>query len=209
MVVCIKKKTSWDTFEFQKEIKTFICCICLFLAWNSIFYEYNFFFDEAHYLDRLLIFLCLFGVWKSPIFLPLFLGLVLTSLAQFSYPLGIDKKIIYEILILFLAVCIVKPFFKKDTTIAFFVIMFALIAANYFTPALSKIAISPNYTNWLFENELWVHHLHSVEKGWLSFIPNRIRSQIGIFFFEFNSYLIATVTTHVGCTRFKVVLAKN
>ncbi len=177
------KQTSWESIgqEFLKPTKYFILFIVLFTSWFYGFSAYNYYFDRPYYFDRFLILLLGVLLFRYTWLLPIFIGIIILWLSQFNFPIGhvslTDKKIIYEILILFLGFLTIKSFFKIKVYV-FWIVMFSLIAANYFIPGIGKIQIGPTWYEWMLENELWVLLRSTFFNHWMSFLDEAQKAQI-------------------------------
>ncbi len=188
-----RKSLEWGTFEHPKLVRWFILLLAGFLTWNYAFYDFNFYFDQGHVVDRLLLICLLVGVWRSPIFIPGFLAVCLLAMGQFNYPLGsptvVDKKVVIEFLMIFCAFVLVRPFVKVKVT-TLFVLMISLLAANYFIPMLGKMQLGRHWYSWTLESDLHVHYQISLARGWLSFVSEETREGIGNFIRNWNSWLV-------------------
>lgn len=177
------KKTSWENIDqdLLKPTKYFILFVALFTTWFFAFSSYNYYFDKPYYFDRFFIVLLFVLLFRYTWLLPVFLGTTFLWLAQFNFPLGAqsmtDKKIIYEILLLFLAYLTIKPVFKVKTYL-FWIVLFSLIASNYFIPAIEKMRIGPTWYSWMSENELWVHLRSAFSRHWMSFLDSEQKDKL-------------------------------
>jgi len=196
-----RKSLTWKSFDHYKPLRLFIVFVCAFMVWFFTTYEYNFWYGQAHYLDRFIILLVGVLVWYRPVFIPLFAAVCLITFAQFQYPIGEgsinDKRIVFDLLFLFSGVLLLKPFFQIKSAQVFFLLMI-VIAANYFVPILGKIAISPQWINWTLEDELWIHFAFAHERGWLSTADPSTIETMGGFYKTFNVFMLITTTIIEG-----------
>ena len=149
--------------------------VVAFTTWFYSFSAYNYYFDRLYIFDRLLLVFCFILLFRTPKILPLFILLTVLWVTQFSHPLGnnsiTDKKIIYEMMIVFLSYLSINSL-KKINLKYFWVIIFALIGTNYFIPGLHKLIISPNYYEWITENQISNLVLNAHSRDWLTFISD-------------------------------------
>lgn len=192
------KKTAWNSIEsdFLKPTKYFILFIVLLATWLYAFSEYNYYYDKPYYFDRFLIIaiacLLFFYTWL----LPFFIALIILWISQYNFPLepiGLtDRKIIYELLILFLSYLSVKTLFKiKVQTL--WILVFSIIASNYFIPAIYKMKLGESWYQWVLDNEIWVHLRGSFCSTWLSFLSDAQRESL--FLMVKNNNFIALLFT--------------
>lgn len=192
------KTTAWQSIEpdFLKPTKYFILFIVLFTTWFFAFSEYNYYYDKPYYFDRFLIIAIAFSLFFYSWLMPLFIGLIVLWLSQFNFaigPIGLtDKKIIYDILTLFLSYLFVKTVFKiKIQTL--WLVVFSLIGSNYFIPAIYKMVIGPNWYTWVIENEMWVHLRAAFCSNWLVYLSNNQKDSL-ILWLTNGSFLIGFFT---------------
>lgn len=171
---------NWDQIAFGKPLRIFVVMICAVVAWTCALYDFNYYFNQWHLLDRgILIVLVGLVAWR-PVFIPLFLGIALLMLSQFSYPFYvsiIDKELLFNVLILVWGYILLHKWFKPKA-IHLLLLLLCLIGSNYFYAAVTKIYISPNFYDWVTENELWMHALFSQHNGWLGFLDQDVSEKL-------------------------------
>lgn len=89
--------------------------------------------------------------------------------------------------------------YKKNDLVIFWITLLALIGANYFIPAVAKIHISPNYHEWITENDLSVHAAFAYGRGWLSFLSEPTHQSILSFYEKYSvGICVATMVIELG-----------
>ena len=61
------KSLKWETLEQGKLIRRFIMLVALVFAWKFNTYDFNLYYGEAHYLDRLLVIALACAVYFIPL----------------------------------------------------------------------------------------------------------------------------------------------
>jgi len=168
------KSQNWHEIEFGKTLRVFAIGICMVLAWSYAFYDFNYYLNEQHLLDRILIVVLVGLVAWKPAFIPFFLALCLLVLSQFSYPFSaslLDKRLLFNILTMIWVFILLYPRFNFKTVHLVFLIL-CLHGSNYFFAGFTKISIGPGLYEWVVENDLWMHAVYSQSKGWLTFLDS-------------------------------------
>ncbi|RAP27584.1 hypothetical protein DID74_00325 [Candidatus Marinamargulisbacteria bacterium SCGC AG-333-B06] len=140
---------SWHTLKSDnKYIYYFLNIISGVILWKLLSFEYNFYYDSAFIVDRL-IYIVLWGVsLRVPLFLIIFTFLTLVNLAQVHIPglynFGmVDSLIFWEILVLWSSFQIATCFIKIRSYL-YLLILMSLHLSYYFYAGIAKLAISPN-----------------------------------------------------------------
>lgn len=195
LLFVFRKQTAWNSVDSDllKPTKYFILFIVLFTTWYFALSGYNYYYDRPYYFDRIFIALMCVLLFRFTWSMPIFIGATMLWLSQTNYPLEAgsltDKKIVYEILFLFLSYLIVKIIFEIRVT-ALWVGIFAVIAANYFIPAVGKFQIGPTWYQWILENELWTLLQNAFSNNWLGFLSEEQRHSLLITTQKFNFTLL-------------------
>lgn len=164
-------KLKWNDFDFYKELKILFVGIATLVCFTSVFYGYNFYFDQSHTIDRLII----LSLFAASIFRPaysiFFLLFAFTSWSQGNYLLGnnsiTDERIAFDLLIAIVIFIMSRPYYKFKSSILI-VFLASIFVSSYYYSGLEKIYISPQYYNWAFENETWVGVYNMALFGWSS-----------------------------------------
>lgn len=182
----------WRQFKWANTMRWLIFGALATLAWTFSTYDYNLYFNFPHHIDRFLLVLLVGLVFWHPAFIPVFLAQFFLVMAQFTIPLDgltlADKSPLFHIPMLF-AVCLylvaasrLKPswyeYFRENLFQVFLVLSLSLLGANYFMSAIEKIRISPGVFTWMFENELFMHAIHVLSRGWWGTLDENAKGQI-------------------------------
>ena len=166
--------------NFPKIINRGIHILIILVAWYYLFYDFNFYANQWHILDRLLVLLLAILSINFPVFTLLFVAQIYLVDFQFNFPLGgsklLDKILVLEILKIWTAYHILyhfQQFFnkKKPSVQAFYFTSVMFYGYFYFLPGLQKIVLSGDL-NWPFDNEILYNLLSIRNKGWLNNMPS-------------------------------------
>ena len=168
-----KFNISWDSIDEKKPIKFLIMITAGCLVWKYSMYDFNYYFNEAHYLDRIIVIILYLLLWMSPAFSYSLVVYLLIIVRQFEIPLGsfsyTDIMPLFHLLNLFVSFLIIKQFKRIDSN-PFIILAISLHAANYFIPAMAKLEISPNFYEWFFYNNVSNLFVSGYINGWLTFL---------------------------------------
>ncbi len=197
---------AWDRIDSSRGLRWPILVTALALAWAYAGYRYNYYYDQAHLWDRLLIVVLLLGILRSPFLIPFFLFEVLVGRAQFDHPLiakiPIGDELPLRVLgIVFgcalwnglldgLAMIESKGWLKvparllASSRIRMHALVFSIlcmIGFYYSVAGLGKLMLGDNPLDWLryshMENLFMSSHLN----GWLSFLSEAQALQMAEF----------------------------
>lgn len=159
-------------------------------------YDYNFYLNNYHYYDRILLFLLmLLSLWRS-YFLGPFLIIVYVVAFQFNYPFGYswtDKLLPLHLLILGYTYVLIKPWLKIEKKI-FFYVMLLVTSMYYLLPGFGKL-----YAGWFGHSNL--HNIiigAYVANGWFGWMDKSSIFSISEFV-EQASYLKEIGTLMIEC----------
>ena len=179
---------SWTSFESGKIVKRVVVIIALILAWYYASYDYNFYFNQSHLFDRLLLVCFALAIYYRPIFILPFLLLLFSIMMQFAsfpyYSTGISPFLLIRILILFLAFVVYKLLFKRFELSIFVFLLCCLIGTHYFTPGYGKLN-----SEWIFNDHINYLIAATYPNGWLSFLNESSISSFIQFLDTFNGPL--------------------
>ena len=198
-IVIFRKKlgTTWSSFEKGNILRSVIFITALILAWYYGTYNYNFYFDQSHAFDRVLLFLLAFTIYYRPIFVIPYLLLLLSIMLQFAtFPnitFGISPFLLVKTLILFLAFAIYKLIFKRFEISVFVFLFYCLVGAHYFAAGFGKLN-----TEWILNDHISYMMAATYANGWISFYDETTVSGIIGFLDKFNAPLRA-FTLFVEC----------
>lgn len=199
-----RKKNQWMSLDEQlrKPTYIFVIFISAFSTWFYALSHYNFFLNSYFVFDRALLAILFVLLLRNTWLFPAFVYCITLWFMQFSYPLEQnsinDKKIIYEILIVFISFLCVNSYSKRGLWL-FWVPVFALIGSNYLYPAVAKIQISPSITTWVLENDLSAHTVFAYDRGWFSWLSDSARQNTLHFFSKYTQVICSlTMVIEVG-----------
>ncbi|MBO3697272.1 hypothetical protein [Roseivirga sp. E12] len=186
------KTQNWRDIEFGELLRPFVIGVCFVLTWSYAFYDFNYYLNQWHLLDRVLIVVLGFLVAWKPSFIPFFIALALLVLSQFSYPFSVsilDKKLLFNMLTLIWAYILLFPRLKLKFTHLVLLIL-CLHGSNYFFPGLTKLSIGPWFYEWAIQNDLWMHAVYSQSKGWLAFLSPNIANDLLKIMIDWNKLFL-------------------
>jgi len=177
-------QTRWKTFQFGSELRLLIIIAALPLVWSVVGLDYNFYFERAYHLDRIILLVCLLGVWYHPAFVfPLTISIFVTQ-GQLAYPLGLSdtsEHLPRQALLLFSAFLFLRVRYHSlvsnrldqiglqrivDTDTPdeylFFWTLGSVIAASYVVPGVGKALLL-----WPFREIVAYHLPWAYIRGWL------------------------------------------
>ena len=154
----------------MQSIRVLVGVVCLLLAWWFATYDYNLYFDQGHYVDRILIIgLALLVIWKPGFVLP-FLLVLLPVLWQFNYPIGgysiTQVNLPVNLLKVFVVTFSAQVITGNNDQNDFWYMTICLIGAFYLAPGIGKIELG-----WMFYPHLDILVVSSYFVGWLGFLP--------------------------------------
>jgi hypothetical protein len=162
----------WDSFDYGKQLRLLICMVVFVTAWGYSTYSYNFYFNQGHYIDRLaLVALLVLTCWR-PVFVVPYTILLMTIIAQFSYPLANQDSLWVSVNLLVHALQLFSVFFVlylvtgTRQTGDFIFVLCCLVSASYFRSGVGKLQLG-----WLDHPNLHLMLLGSYSYGWLNTLP--------------------------------------
>lgn len=167
----------WGSLELGKPLQYFVVLQCLFIAWPLVANGYNFYFDQAYLVDRVLVVALVFLIGWHPVFVFPFLLLVYGLLGQLTEPaiggsIAAHKLQLIRAISLFGAAFLVQAATGYRRSSALLLLLCCHVAAAYWLPALAKFQI-----DWLAITELRYIPLAAYAHGWLAiFSPAEIVS---------------------------------
>jgi hypothetical protein len=157
----------WGKFENGRSLRFAIFLIALILAWSFSTYDYNHYYNQAHYFDRFLLILLALLIWLHPIFVSFFVLFAIVMARQFSFPLAdyswTDKRVLFDVLILFSTLLYAKLFWRWAERY-FLLLGLCLFTANYVMSAAGKLSL-----NWLAHDDLADLVVAGYVNGWFPF----------------------------------------
>ena len=172
---------SWSQIEHGRSLRWLITLIALPLAWSFISYDYNLYFNQGYYLDRLFAFCFLLLLYWRPVFVFPFLLILIPLCWQLNYPLrgyiSTEHFIFVRVLLLFFSAFFIHILTGRRTMSLFVFMALTFVAAQYFSPGLGKVWIG-----WITHGHLFHLLFATYANGWLGFLaPETLTSLAWIF----------------------------
>ncbi len=193
---------SWPKMKSEISARPFIVLLATLLCWWYVTYDYNLYFNQAHYLDRLLLIVLVFCIAWRPIFVLPFLLLVTALISQFLHPDPVSyswaqPSMPLRLLTLFVTLHIFYAYHrerKKQKSSDWLLLSLCIIAAHYWGPAVGKMQL------------IWISygHVHNIfqaayANGWLVFLDTSQLSFLIRVLAEFDWFVrIATLTIQLA-----------
>ena len=191
----------WSDLEDGETFRPFLVGALLVWAWTPAFAHYNFYFDQPHTLDRLLILGLVALTWKTPLAWPFAHWLAVAMYGQMSVPpLGDDRTdwmMVHDALLLF-PVFLWTSIGRRPRMTHFLFIVLCNVGAYYFRPFISKLT-SPPFGSWIWDNKLSNLFMASYAVGWLSFLPEGAVASFTRFLDKIQPVLGTLVLAMEGC----------
>lgn len=162
----------WIDIDDGKKYRNFIIAVLLLLVWPNLTREYNFYYDQPHTWDRVVLLLLMLAVWFTPALAPATLFYTVMLQRQMANPLHEDMTdwlLIFELLTLF-SVYLYMNIGRRIRMQHFLLCALCLIGSFYLNPGLSKFHASPELS-WVNDNRLANMFVAGRSHNWLSFIP--------------------------------------
>lgn len=164
------RKTAWVKNAAELRLKLLVLAVSLLIAWQLSTLDYNFYFDQWHAADRILMLIFACAVWIHPVFLSLLLFQALIFSNQLTHPLGAfdwtDKQVFFDILI-FAHAGLVCRIFCRTSPVTVFYLLAVIFNANYFFAGVQKLQLSPGGIEWITQNQVVNLVLAAYHNGWL------------------------------------------
>lgn len=158
----------WKEFKGHRPIRFFLVVVAFTLTWYFSTYSTNFYFNQFHLPDRILLVLFCIGVYWKPIFITLYLPLLLCIIGQFEsvpfFSFASPPFLLIKLLILFVVFFLLKLTTNSFNPLLFIFMVGCIIATHYVTPGLRKFNIY-----WAFKNQMHFLIPSAYANGWLSF----------------------------------------
>ena len=162
----------WKDLDSGNTLRCFIAVIAGTLAWTFSVYDYNLYYDQGHYADRLLLIALFAGVLWRPVLIVPFTAFVYCIVHQFDQPVPCtwtDKRALFDILSLFVGFLSLRlwtaPRWPQIHFREFIYLTIVLQAANYFVPGFGKLSLG-----WPLIERLDNLFVASYLNGWFGFL---------------------------------------
>ena len=167
-------KLTWLKLNVSQYFRIMMTLVVGAFAWEYSCYDYNFYFNQPHYFDRLALVLLCVGFYVHPIFILPYLVSLISIVHQFSFEIGpfsfTDKYLPFNCLIIFCAFLLQRSIYKVHIRIFLYVTLI-MVGGAYFEAAMAKIKLEEMPWDWLLYNELDSLLISSYVNGWLKSVP--------------------------------------
>ena len=160
----------WDELAPGRATRYFVVFLALLLVWPMSTLGYNYFYDQAYAIDRLLLCLLLVALWFRPVFIYPLALMLMAMMWQIREPLLggtvlAHKFQVLHVLNLFGGALLAHAVSGRRRLDDFFFLCCCFAGAAYWEPALAKLEIG-----WLSYGHLYRMPLAAHAHGWLSFV---------------------------------------
>lgn len=178
------RQLTWSAIDPRRRTRAFILLVSGLFAWVYSTYDINFYFNQTHVFDRLLLLVLWAITWLHPAFLLPFVAQVLVIAIQLHDPLPEgdwmwpDKRLPIDALILCCGFIFMKAIaLRLRVRVQPWLFPFAtlcLTGASYFRAGLNKATIGPHWWSWVLENGIsnFLVSAH-VQANWLGQVSTR------------------------------------
>ncbi len=191
----------WEDFSKGSAIRFFIVLTTLILAWTFSTYDYNLYFNRAHYADRTLLLIFPLLVYIRPVFVLPFLTLLLPVIPQIDVLSGFSwtiQLLPIRVLILFSAFFLVFLPTRRFRASDYVFFTCCLFAAHYWYSGLAKMR-----WQWIRYDQLHLLLPATYANGWLGFLQPETVSSLATWLGIFNLPLkIFTLIVEFGAVLF-------
>lgn len=207
----LKHREKLASISYTYPERLLITVSAALLSWELSTYNYNYYLDNAFYLDRVLLISFPFFLWRIPFLSPIYLAIALVYRSQFNYPLEgfelFDKRLLFDILILSTALSYIKIYFKEKSP-DFLQLVLCMVASNYFVTGVSKIVMSPHGYEWLMDNQLSDFFLNAHQRGWMYNVSDETIQ--GIYsFIDNGNFLLKFLTLIIELSAFCILINRR
>jgi hypothetical protein len=169
----------WTDLEHGARLRLLIVAQAGVLAWMYASYDYNFYLDRSHAVDRLLLIAAVPLIAWRPVVTPVFLAALLPVIWQFTVPIGGFSWAVPILplrgLFLFCALGVLRTVTTRIRTTDFLFVLLCMIAANYWASGVAKLRL-----DWIAIDRIGFLLPSTYANGWLGFLsPERIATLTG------------------------------
>jgi hypothetical protein len=162
----------WSNLDYGKQLRFLVGTVAFVTAWAYATYDYNFYFDQGHYVDRLLLAGLMALMWWRPVFVVPFVLQLMMMIGQFDYPLSgqiymwTAINLLLHALQLFAVFVILHIVIGIKNSADYIFLLCCLIGASYLRSGLGKAQL-----DWLSFPHINLLMLGGYSSGWLGFLP--------------------------------------
>ena len=188
----------WQVFSHGRQVRTLVIIIAAILSWAYSTYDYNYYVEQAHLLDRSLLILLLPLLFWRPVFLAPYLLVLLTVIWQFNEPIGgfswSEPILLVRALILMGAAYVLRGYGVRLPSSEVIFLLCCLVASHYWVSGYGKLELG-----WLAQNR--VYHLlpATYANGWWGFVDPDTIGAWTRWLTSFNALMLAgTIVLECG-----------
>jgi hypothetical protein len=192
------RRRRWNGCTSLLTFRYLVLAAATTLMWAACSYSYNYYFNQSHAVDRVLIVLLCLGLVRWPSLVGTFIVYVFAVLSQFDQPYSgfswTDKDLPLRVLLMFGASLWLSVTSRnRELMRAALLMTFALIASHYFVPGWDKLT-----SGWLSYGNL--HHLFAAAhiNGWLDIESFQVSEHVAFTRKMEPWLLVATVVLECG-----------
>lgn len=138
----------WSELDSGIALRGFIGVVAGTLAWTFSVSDYNLYYDQGYYFERILLVALWAGAMWRPVLIVPFTALVYGVVHQYDQPIACtwtDKRVLFDVLSLFVVFLGVRlwkaPNWRTIPVNEFFYLTIVLQGANYFVPGMGKLLL--------------------------------------------------------------------
>lgn len=156
-LIVFRKRISWELIDVSMKMRNFVWIVAAVMGINFILSDYNYYYDHSFLFDRIVIAALLVLIRLHPGWLLPFVVTMMAFALQIHHPLPEamwnwpDKRMPLHILFVLIWFVYLRIFVRTDSRLPLILAIF-VAGSTYAHAGLSKMAIGPEVTTWLFEN---------------------------------------------------------
>ncbi|WP_218032902.1 hypothetical protein [Brevifollis gellanilyticus] len=174
---------TWRGFFPGGKVHYVAWAIIVILTWTTALYPYNYFYGQAHLLDRVIILILGVAALRRPSALPLLMFGVMYSYLQWrgaglSDAEFTNRKMILDMAYMLGAAGLARPWIVRWFPQHLPALTVAFVGANiihYWMPGLAKLEIGQNWLDWTLHDDLYNLTVSTFLYGW-----NALWDQAGV-----------------------------
>lgn len=198
---------SWKSFEGGKYVKLIVVASVLSMTWAHITYPFDYYINEAFWIERITVLLLgLLVIWR-PFFVLLFV--MFPIVFHFGEPYLMSHWSIMElptkIPILFTAQYLIWLLFPKFrySSKAFVFLLICIVASVYFPAGFAKLR-----QGWIANDQMHLLFINMYSDGWLGFLSNETASAFTRLLAKSDLILkFGAIVVELGC--FLILIKKQ
>lgn len=183
------RRNSWKVLGADLSVRILVLACVGTLAWALSTYDYNWYFDQWHTADRLLLVFLAALTFIHPAFVAPFVTLAAVMTHQFDHPMGLfswtDKRLLFRLLMLFSSMLVIRSVCRIGNR-TFLLWALCLHAESYLQPALMKIDLA-----WVSTNHLDHLPVSAHLNGWLPDMSQQTLLRIARALAQVNPILLS------------------